>query len=1306
MARSLRLWLSLGLSGMVALAIAAVVAALLGVLWPRLNAEVEAKNRALGEAATAQVETFMEHARSNLERLTMDIAIQPEFDPARLRVMVDTLASADVYLEAIYVIDASDRVIEVGLPLARRVLRTDLIGADFSTRPFVASARQSQHSVWSDTYLSQRGGVVVAVALPLALQDASGVTVQAMLVGELSLQEVSRFARQISRSGNVLPIIVDRRGQIVGHPDVERSLRQENISQLPLLQSASTAQPKTAIFRLDEIDYIGTVTPIRDLGWTTLIAEPADKAFAVVRSTLLALVAGSLGAIGFAVLTAFVVSRRMSRQVVQFGNYMHAIAGGHYETHIPRSKTDEIEGLAHSMRRMAEALLERESRLQLAASVFESSVGGIMITNADKCIISVNPALLATTGFSADELVGHRPSVLRSDLQDEAFYRDMWAKIDSTGSWRGEIWNRRKNGERFPELLAITSVRGSHGNITHYIGSFFDISDQKQHEQALRDSEARFRTMIEWSPEPVLVLREGMVIYVNPAAMAMFGATSDQDLIGKSLLALVHPDFHELVLGRMRQLTAGSNSVPMIDEKFIRLDGTPIDVEVQSASIVYGGAPAIQVAMRDVTERKRAEAALELSNQRFRDLVDSTDGVVWEADASTFAFQYVSQNVERMLGYRVDEWLQPGFWASHIYSQDREYAVQYCVACTGRLENHDFEYRFVAKDGHVVWLRDIVRVVEHGGKPFALRGLMIDVSAQKLTEQRLIASQELLQDTALHKQTILDSMADGVITIDGQGVMDSFNQAACRIFGYTPQEVLGRNVSMLMPEPHHSHHDGYLQHFQKTGEERVVGRLREVQGQRKDASLFPMSLSVSKMVHSGKTTFVGLVRDITRQREDEDKIRRLGYFDPLTGLANRRLLMDRLQQAMLASTRTERHGAMMFLDLDHFKLLNDSQGHAVGDALLKLVATRLTDCVRDGDSVARLGGDEFVVLLTGLSATEHEAVTDTEDIAHKILVALGQPYHLHDFVHSTTASIGIVLFMGEHESMDELLKKADVAMYQAKAAGRNTARFFDEAMQSMALARTELEAELRQAVEQEQFVLHYQPQVVGTGRITGVEALVRWQHPVRGIVSPSVFIPVAEETDLILPIGQWVLETACQQLAAWAEQPDLAHLTIAVNVSARQFKQSSFVDSVLNTLVRTRANPKRLKLELTESMLVDDVPGIIAKMDALKAREVCFSLDDFGTGYSSLAYLKRLPLDQLKIDQGFIKSIVTDTNDAAIAKMVVALAESMGLAVIAEGVELQAQADFLAHLGCHAYQGYLFSRPLAIDALEVFAKRL
>jgi diguanylate cyclase (GGDEF)-like protein len=431
----------------------------------------------------------------------------------------------------------------------------------------------------------------------------------------------------------------------------------------------------------------------------------------------------------------------------------------------------------------------------------------------------------------------------------------------------------------------------------------------------------------------------------------------------------------------------------------------------------------------------------------------------------------------------------------------------------------------------------------------------------------------------------------------------------------------------------------------------------------------------------------------------------LAFYDPLTQLPNRRLLMDRLEQSMHTSTRHSRKSALLFVDLDNFKTLNDTLGHHQGDLLLAQVSQRLKTCIRDGDTVARLGSDEFVVMLENLSEDDIEAATQAETVADNIIQAFQQDFQLDQGAYHSTPSIGITLFGGEAlQSSEQPLRHAELAMFQAKAAGRNMLRFFDARMQAEVSAHAALEADLREAVQKQQFLLHYQPQVVGPGRITGVEALVRWQHPQRGMVPPAEFIPRAEESALILPIGQWVLETACAQLAAWANRPALAHLTMAVNVSAHQFRQSDFVDSVLATLARTNANPKRLKLELTESMLIDDVEAVITRMGALKAYGVAFSLDDFGTGYSSLAYLKRLPLDQLKIDQGFVRNIVTDPNDAAIAKMVVVLAESLGLAVIAEGVELQAQADFLAHLGCHAYQGYLFSKPLPLESLEVFVQ--
>jgi diguanylate cyclase (GGDEF)-like protein len=488
----------------------------------------------------------------------------------------------------------------------------------------------------------------------------------------------------------------------------------------------------------------------------------------------------------------------------------------------------------------------------------------------------------------------------------------------------------------------------------------------------------------------------------------------------------------------------------------------------------------------------------------------------------------------------------------------------------------------------------------------------------------------------------------------------------------------------------------------------------EIWNRRKNGDVYPEWLTISAVrgADGFVSNYVGNFTDITQRKSAEDKIERLASYDPLTDLPNRRLMLDRLERALSRSQRHTRHGALMLIDMDGFKTLNDSLGHAVGDQFLVEVAQRLKLCIRDGDTVARLGGDEFVIILEDLDEGEHAAV-QAEGVGQKILERLGSPYELKITLddkmrsqrnYSCTASIGITLFRQQTMSCDELMIRADTAMYQAKKAGRNTLRFFDPNMQALVKARSDLEADLRIAIEQGQLLLHYQPQVDSSERVTGAEALVRWQHPVRGVISPAEFIPLAEESGLIVPLGDWVLKTACKQLAAWAENPAMAHLVLAVNVSAMQFNQLNFADKLLDLLVQTGARPKLLKLELTESLLLDNAERVIATMHVVKARGICFSLDDFGTGYSSLAYLKSLPLDQLKIDQSFVRDVLTDPNDAAIARTVIALGQSMRLAVIAEGVETKGQRDFLESSGCHAFQGYLFSRPLPLGEFESYLK--
>jgi diguanylate cyclase (GGDEF)-like protein/PAS domain S-box-containing protein len=560
----------------------------------------------------------------------------------------------------------------------------------------------------------------------------------------------------------------------------------------------------------------------------------------------------------------------------------------------------------------------------------------------------------------------------------------------------------------------------------------------RERSEALNESESRYRTLVERSPEPIAVYRDGIILYVNPAAILDIGAKSAHELVGKSVLDRIHPDCHEQVRERARHYEEQGLKPGNYEEKFIKMDGAVIDVEVQSTEIFFDGGLATQVALRDVTSRKAA-------------------------------------------------------------------------------------------------------------------------------------SNEILN---------------------------------------------------------------------------------------------------------------------------------LAFYDALTGLPNRRLLLDRLNHALAASSRSGREGALLFIDLDNFKTLNDTLGHDYGDLLLKQVAQRLLACVNEGDTVARMGGDEFVVMLENLSDHDLGTATYTETVAEKILVALNTTYQLDTHKYKSAASIGASLFRGYELEVDELLKQADIAMYQAKKAGRNTIRFFDPQMQDIINARVLLEGELHSALENNQFQLYYQLQVDNFHRPVGAEGLLRWNHPERGVISSEQFIPLAEDTGLILPIGQWVLDAACAQLGLWQKDALTRDLVLAVNVSAKQFRKFDFAYQVQEAIQRHEINPRKLKLELTESLLMESTEEIVYSMKMLNKLGIKFSLDDFGTGYSSLQYLKQLPFDQLKIDQSFVRDIVADSNDRAIVRTIIAMADSLNMGVIAEGVETEEQRQILMRNGCNTYQGYLFGKAMPINVFE------
>lgn len=583
-------------------------------------------------------------------------------------------------------------------------------------------------------------------------------------------------------------------------------------------------------------------------------------------------------------------------------------------------------------------------------------------------------------------------------------------------------------------------------------------------------------------------------------------------------------------------------------------------------------------------------------------------------------------------------------------------------------------------------------IVGDEARAYNILAVLSDITKRKRSEAELKIAASIFESDV------------GMIVTDADRRILRSNQAFTRITGYLAEDVVGQTPRMLNSgRQSDDFYKGMWERLSETGTWEG-----EIWNRRKNGEVYPEYLTITaiKNAEGVVSNYVATFTDITSSKAAADEIKNLAFFDPLTGLPNRRLLLDRLSQAMASCARSGKGGAILFVDLDNFKALNDTRGHDIGDLLLKAVAARLSACIREGDTVARLGGDEFVVMLEGLSEKTIEAAAQVEVVGEKVLMALNQPYQLGEHEHHNTPSIGATLFNAQYSTTDELLKQADIAMYQSKTAGRNQLRFFDPKMQESINARVFLESELRAAIEAQQFQLHYQLQVDRAGSPLGAEALIRWTHPVRGNVPPMDFIPLAEETGLILPLGKWVLEAACDQIKMWQGDALTSSITVAVNISVRQFRQADFADQVKSIVTSHGINAKLLKLELTESLFLDDIDQAVVTMNALNALGIQFSLDDFGTGYSSLQYLKQLPLGQIKIDQSFIRNLASENSDREIVNAMIAMAKSLKLEVIAEGVETEAQRQLLLDSGCPAFQGYLFSRPLPVEAFEQLLRQI
>ncbi|QFY89137.1 PAS domain S-box protein [Magnetovirga frankeli] len=804
-------------------------------------------------------------------------------------------------------------------------------------------------------------------------------------------------------------------------------------------------------------------------------------------------------------------------------------------------------------------------------------------------------------------------------------------------------------------------------------------------QRQLQRSETRFLATFEQAAVGLgLVAPDGRWLQVNQRLCALVGY-SEEELLRIGFQDITHGEDLDADLDLLNQLLKGQRKSYSLEKRYRRKDGQLVWINLTVALVRdQQGQPDYFISViEDIQARKQMELALQESETRLRLFIQHAPAALAMFDEQ-MRFMVVSNRWLSDYGLTDENIIGRSHYEvfPEIPPRWREVHQRALVGEVLRTDN-DF---IIRADGRHQWQRWEVRPWRRadGG----IGGIVIfteDISQQKEAELELrIAA------------TAFETRQAMIITDAEQSIL-RVNQAFSQTTGYRPDEVIGHTPALLKSGRHEA---GF---YQKMWQE--LSRDHQWQGEiwnrRKNGEIYPEWLHISAVLdeQGHVCNYIGAFEDISQHKQAEAKIHSLSYFDVLTKLPNRRLFMDRLQQALLGSKRLDRLGAVYFIDLDGFSALNDTQSHDVGDRVLIEIAQRLVGSVHGDDTVARFGSDEFVVVVENLHQDKEHALVQAKELGERLLNTIRQPIPINGSEFVITASMGISLFDGNLDSMADLLRRADASMLQVKGSGRDRLHFFDHAMQQALEQRVGLEALLRKAIP-EQLVLHYQLQANAQGEALGAEILVRWQDPERGLISPAAFIPLAEQSGLILPMGQWILRSACRQLEQWQGQAARRRLSLSVNVSPKQFQQADFVDQVAAALEEFGTPPQLLKLEITESLLLDDLASVMVKMDQIKALGVRFSLDDFGTGFSSLSYLKRLPFDQLKIDQSFVRDLHPGDRDAAIVCTIISLGQNLGMEVIAEGVETQAALDFLAEQGCNSYQGYLLARPMPIADFE------
>jgi diguanylate cyclase (GGDEF)-like protein/PAS domain S-box-containing protein len=867
---------------------------------------------------------------------------------------------------------------------------------------------------------------------------------------------------------------------------------------------------------------------------------------------------------------------------------------------------------------------------------------------------------------------------------------------------KGDL-SARVSGDSNEELLESLKKVTNHmvDNISK------EITDRKQAEIALKESKQKLKNIIEHSNEIFYIHdMKHRLIFISPQCLQILGYSPVEMMTEWTNLVTEDPINTIGIELTERALKTGKRQKPYLLELY-RKDLRRVWLEIDESPLKNNKGKVIGMvgAARDVTERKQAEEEVRESEARFKDISYSMADWIWEVDEKG-AYTYCSEKVFDLLGYLPEEIIGKTPFDFMPPKEAEMIKPLFQKIVENKEPIKDLENWNIRKDGKRILVRtNGMPILDEKRNLKGYRGVDKDI-----TERR--KSQEALKESEARFRAISNTAADAILLMDSEGKISYWNPAAEKIFGYSSDETLGKDLhSFLSPKRYHEDASKGFEKFKKTGQGPAIGNTLEFSAIKKDGTEFPIEVSTSAIQINGKWCSVGIVRDISDRKRSEEQITYIAYHDTITDLPNRHFLKDRLQQALASAKQHKRVVAVLFLDLDNFKRINDTFGHDVGDNLLKSVADRLAKYVRKSDTiaridteeshttVARLGGDEFTLLLTEISN-----IQSASKVAQRILDLFRHPFIVGNNEMFITTSIGISLYPDDGEDVDTLLKNADRAMYYAKDQGRNNFQFYTESMNIVTIERIAMENSLRKALDRKELQVYYQPQLdISSGKIIGAEALLRWLHEEKGLLPPSTFIPMAEETGLIVPIGEWVLRTACAQNKAW-QDAGFAPIYVTVNISSAQFKQKTFLETVARLLNDTGLEPKYLELELTESILIESTEMAIITLNELKNMGIRLSIDDFGTGYSSLSYLKKFPIDILKIDRSFVRNLSTDPDDRAIINAIIAMAHTLNLKVIAEGVENEQQLAFLHEQGSDGIQGYIFSPPVPTDLLTQYMK--